>query len=482
MMSGLLPAVRRPPSPGGYRELWRLAYPLVLSTAGMTINQFVDRILLGRHSLVNIQAALPAGIMAFTLIAGFMALCGYVNTFVAQHHGAGQPRECARMTAQGVFLALLSWPVMLALIPLGEWLLRLSNHPPAVLEAELAYFRPLLWGSVAVPLGHAIGSFYTGRGDNLRNMLAMLAGNAVNIVLDYAWIFGRWGFPEWGIAGAAWATVIGGFVPPLLLFLHYFGSARIRRLYDTVGTFSFQWLETRRLLRFGLPAALHFILDIGGFTFFVLLLGRLGGLELAASNIAFSINHLSFMPLVGLGVAVSTLVGQYQGRGDSATAEKAGWRGMIMGWAYAFATGLLFVLVPGPLFRIFAEKGNPASVAPLLPLARPLMIGVAAWGLLDACNIILSSALKGAGDTRFVMAWSMAVCWGFWITGELVILLFLKAGLMASWVWLVLYVCILGLGFLWRFRSGRWKTIEVIDRQIPPLPPHGPSDPLGLVE
>jgi MATE family multidrug resistance protein len=472
----------RPAAPGGYRELWRLALPLILSTAGLTINQFVDRILLGRHSMTDIQAALPAGIMSFALISGFMALCGYVNTFVAQYHGAGQPRDCARMTAQGVFLALLAWPAMLALIPLGEWLLRLSNHPPDVLRAELAYFRPLMFGGVAVTLGTAISSFYTGRGDNLRNMLAMLAGNAVNVVLDFAWIFGRWGFPEWGIAGAAWATVIGGFVPPLLLFAHYFGSARLRRTFDTVGTFRFNWSLTRRLLRFGTPAALHFILDIGGFTFFVLLLGRLGGVELAASNIAFSINHLSFMPLVGLGIAVSTLVGQYQGRGDSATATRAGWTGMKMGWAYAIAIGIIFVLLPRPFFQLFAEKGNPASIEPLLPLAFPLMAGVATWGVLDACNIIISGALKGAGDTRFVMAWSMIMCWGFWITGELAILLYFKAGILMAWLWLVAYVVILGLGFLWRFQSGRWKDIQVIDRQIPTLPPRGASDALGIVE
>lgn len=459
-----------------------IAYPLVLSTAGLTINQFVDRIFLGRHSMTEIQAALPAGIISFTMIAGFMALCGYVNTFVAQYEGAGNPAACARVTAQGVFLALLSWPVMLALIPLGEWILRFSNHPPAILQAELAYFRPLMWGSLAVPLGCAISSFYTGRGDTLINMVAMLAGNLANVLLDYAWIFGKWGFPEWGIAGAAWATVIGGFIPPLLLFLHYFGLPRLRRTYGTWIHFRPDKALTLRLLRFGLPAAFHFILDISGFSFFVLLLGRLGGPELAASNIAFSINHLSFMPLVGLGIAASTLVGQYQGRNDSRTAEKAGWTAMKLAWCYAAAVGVLFVLAAKPFFLLFAENGDPRRMADILPLAPGLMLGVAVWGILDASNIIFSGALKGAGDTRFVMFWSMLTCWGFWITGELAILLWLKAGLAAAWIWLTLYIVLLGAGFLWRFRQGRWKTIQVIDRQFPPLPAHAPADALGIVE
>jgi len=471
-----------PAVPGGFRELWHLAYPLVLSTAGHTINQFADRIFLGRHSVTELQAALPAGVVAFTLVCAFMSLCGYVNTFVAQFHGAGDSRGCVRITAQGVFLAVLSWPIMLALMPFGEWLLRLSNHPPDILQAELAYFRPLMWGSLGVTLGSAISSFYTGRGATLTSMAAMLAGNAANLVLDYAWIFGKWGFPEWGIAGAAWATVCAGFIPPALLFLHYFLHPRLRRVLGTGRHFRFDPALTRRLLRFGAPAALHFLLDIGGFTFFVLLLGRLGGVELAAANIAFSVNHLSFMPLVGLGIAASTLVGQYQGRGDSATASKSGWTAMKAGWIYALVVGFFFILFPKELFLLFAEKGDPTRMQPMLPMAFPLMLGVALWGVLDASNIILSGALKGAGDTRFVMVWSMAMCWGFWIAGELILILALDLGILAAWFWLVLYVSLLGVGFIVRFRSGRWKTIQVIEREIPPLPAHAPVDALGIVE
>ncbi len=481
-MKGLLQTGSQPVTPGGYRELWQVAYPLVLSTSSMTFMQFADRLFLARHSMTDIQAALPAGVIAFTLTSGFMALCGFVNTFVAQYHGANAPRACSRVTAQAVFLALLSWPLMLALLPVGTWILRLSNHPPAILAAELAYFRPLMWGSLAIPLGAAISGFYTGRGDTLTNMAAILAGNLANILLDYAWIFGRWGFPEWGIAGAAWATVVSSFIPPFLLFLHYFALPRMRLVHATWTEFRPDRALTVRLLRFGIPSALHFILDISGFSFFVLLIGRLGGVELTASNIAFSINHLSFMPLVGLGVAASTVVGQYQGRGDSRTAEKAGWTAMKMAWSYAAAAGLLFILFPRPLFLLFAEKWDPPSMAAVMPLATRLMAGVAIWGLMDTANIVFSGALKGAGDTRFVMLWSMLMCWGFWITGELVILLWFKAGLMPAWIWLTLYVMLLGAGFLWRFKRGRWKTIRVIEHEIPPLPAYGAVDALGIVE
>ena len=142
--------------PGGYREMLRVALPLVISTGSFTVMQFVDRIFLTRYSAEAIQAALPSGLLAFTLICIFSGVAGYVNTFVAQFHGAGDPRGAARATAQAIFFALLAWPLMLALTPVGEWILGHCGHAPGVLREELIFYRILMLGSVAVPLGAAI--------------------------------------------------------------------------------------------------------------------------------------------------------------------------------------------------------------------------------------------------------------------------------------------------------------------------------------
>ena len=204
--------------PGGYAEVLRVSWPLIISMGSFTMMQFADRMFLAWYNTVSIQAALPAGILSFTLICGFMALAGYSNSFVAQYFGAGDKTGCSRSTAQGVWMSVLSWPMMLALMPVGRWILRVSGHAPEVLAEEMIYFNVLMVGSVAVPLGSAVSGFFTGKGDTKTNMYANLAGNVVNVVLDYAMIFGRWGFPEMGIRGAAWATVVAGFVGPAIMF------------------------------------------------------------------------------------------------------------------------------------------------------------------------------------------------------------------------------------------------------------------------
>jgi len=454
-------------TPGGYREVLHVAYPLIISMGSFTIMQFFDRMFLAWYSATAIQAALPAGILSFTMVCGFMALAGYANSFVAQYHGSGDRRGCSRSTAQGIFVAAASWPFMLALIPLGLLILNHAGHAPDVVIAERSYFIILMLGSITPPLGAAVGGFFTGRGDTLTNMYAFVAGNIVNIIFDYALIFGHWGFPEMGIRGAAWATVGSGFVAPGILFGLYFRK-KVRAEYDTIGTFKFDWPLMRRMLRFGFPSAFHLFLDVSSFSFFVLLVGRLGRVELTASNIALAVNSLAFMPLLGIGMAATIMVGQYQGRHDHATAERSGWTALKIGWFYMSVIAITFLAFPRQYFSLFTSRGTDAvALSEVLPLGRVLLMMMAVWGLLDTVNLVLSGGLKGAGDTRFVMIYSVIMAWCVWIVGEVLIVLVFKAGLIVAWMWLAFYVFLLAVGFFWRFRSGRWKTIELLEPSVP---------------
>ena len=452
---------------GGYREVLRVAAPLIVSMGSFTVMQFCDRMFLAWYSAVSIQAALPAGILSFTLLSGFMALAGYAGNFVAQYHGAGDRLGCSRSTAQGIFLSLMVWPLLLLLIPVGAGILHLSGHAPEVMKEELTYFTILMLGGITVPLGAAVSGFFTGRGDTMTNMLATLAANLVNVVLDYLMIFGKGGFPEMGIAGAAWATVISGFVSPALLLVLYF-SKKIDDDYETRAHFRLDFRLLWRIVKFGVPSAVHLVLDVGSFTLFVLFTGRMGTTSLMASNIAFSINNVAFMPLIGLSIAASILVGQYQGMRQSEMAERAGWTSLKLGWWYMAFIGTTFLLFPEQYFSLFTSSGKSSvNLAEVLPVGRWLLVMMAAWGLLDAVNIILSGALKGAGDTRFVMVYSVVMGWMLWIGGEVLLIFVFKVGLVPAWLWLAVFVMVMASGFLLRYRSGVWKKIEMLERETP---------------
>lgn len=471
MLAYSMPSKSPPPIvPGGYREVLRIAYPLIISTGSFSLMQFVDRVFLARYSVISIQAALPAGLLSFTLCATFMALAGYANTFVAQYYGNGNLQGCSRSTAQGVWVALFSWPVILALIPFGRFLLRIAGHAPEVLTQELDYLTILMIGGLMVPLGAAIGSFFTGRGDTLTNMYAQLAGNIVNILLDWVFIFGKLGFPEMGIRGAAIATVIGSSVSALILFAQYL-RPRTNASYATRSLWRIDWPLLRRLLRFGVPAGFHLLLDVSSFSMFVLMTGRLGSLSLAVSNIALSINSLAFMPLIGISITASTLVGQYQGKGRSDLAEKSGWTALKIGLMYMTFMAVTYLTLPHYYFQLFSgHDAGSFSLDELLQIGRWLLLLMAVWGMLDTINLVLGGALKGAGDTKFVMWYSTIMGWFLFVPGEWYIIYFRNHGILAAWGFLAFTIIIISGGFYWRFKAGSWKRIKLLEHPAPVAP------------
>lgn len=463
------------PSSSSYREILRIAVPLIITSAFFTVQNFCDRMFLAWYSPAALQAAVPAGILFFTLVCGFMATAAFANSLVAQYYGSGDLRSCSRSVAQAILLALISYPIILCLIPAGRWMLALSGHAPPVMAAEKTYLTILLAGGLFLPLSSAVSSFFSGRGLTRIIMLCAAIGTVVNLVLNGVLIFGLGPFPEMGIAGAAVASVISGFVSPLIMLGLYF-SKRNDRLYNTRRLFYFDAPLFRRLLRFGVPSGIHMALDIGAFSLFVLLVGRLGETALMAANIALSVNMIAFMPSVGIGQAAGTLVGQHMGRRDFTGASRAGWRAVHVGWFYTVFAALTFVLMPEIYIRLFARGDVPFDE--IYSLARILLLVASGWGLMDSTNLILSGALRGAGDTHFVMWYETSMAWFFFAAGELLIVLVLKLGVIAAWAWALIYISLLAIGMIARFRSKRWQAIELIER-VPVLSEAAEGIPVG---
>ena len=453
-------------------EVVRVAWPIMLGTGSYTFMQFFDRLFLAHYDLTAIQAALPAGILAFAFVAGFLSLCGYTNTLVAHFYGAGEPANCSRATFQGVIMALGFWPLLAAMIPLGRQLLAMGGHPPQVRDQEQIYFTILMLGSAGPLLNAALSGFFTGRGATRVTMVTDIIANLLNIFLDYALIFGRFGFPRLGIRGAGIATAVSGFVGPLLL-LALFLSPQVDREYATRRNLRWDPQLMRRMVRFGLPTGVQLVLDIASFEVFVMLAGRTGGIALAASNIALSVNLLAFMPLVGLGITAAVLVGKYLGAGRPETAARVARRTLALGWAYTLLTGLMFVLVPDALLALFLTPGA-GSTEEIFHIGRRLLLIMAIWGMADAVNLILGGALKGAGDTRFVMLFSAAVAWLMLVPGQILIVIVAGKGIIASWWWTAAYIAVLAAGYAVRFRKGKWRYIDLLGRNVP-LEPGRPA-------
>lgn len=448
---------------GGYREVIRIAMPLILGMASYTIMQFCDRIFLSRYSSVAIQAAMPAGILAHTFVCFFQTLAGYAGTFTAHYHGAGATVHGIQASVQGLWLSLLSYPLTLLCIPLGCYFMTISGHSPEVLAAEKTYFTIMMFGGLMAPLNAAAGGYFIGIGRTHVNFIGNLIGCTLNVFLNYAMIFGHWGFPEMGIAGAAYSTLISGFFCFFIQFFAIFFQTEVKDALRKVGLrlLKVEWRLMGRIFRFGSLSGFELLMELGSYALFMLLVGRMGDLALASSNIAFSINNLAFSPLLGFGMATSTVVSQCMGAKKTKEAERGGYTGLKLGLFYMALIGLTFILFPHQYFALFQPKNAVFSLEELYETGRVMMYLMAAWGLLDTISIIIGSALKGAGDTKFVMIYLTSVGWGIWLPISF-ILIWLGAGIIVLWVWMATFIGLLSIGYLVRWRRGKWKTIQLV--------------------
>jgi multidrug resistance protein, MATE family len=449
--------------PNGYREVLSTSLPLVASMGSITLMQFTDRIFLANYSLEAIAAALPAGIASFTGIAFFMGVANYTNAFVAQYTGAGARARVGASLWQGIYFSLIAALFIASLCLFSGKLFDIIGHSPDIQALEVKYFNILTLGGGLVVLGSTMACFYTGRGLTRVVMLVHMAGAVINIPLDYCLINGVGPFPELGIVGAAIATLMAYACIVVMLAALIFCKDN-RNRFATWRARAFDRELFGRLMRFGLPSGFQFFLEIFGFTFFIQMLGRLGDLELAASNIVLSIESLSFLPMVGFHIGNATLVGQAVGKGCPEEGVYATTSALHLTLAYMLLVSALFVLAPGPLLSLFKAAHHSAEhYGQIMRLGVILLRFVAVFCFFDALNLIFSGAIKGAGDTRFIM-WTIAVLsLGVMIIPVYIAVEVMGRGIYTAWALATLYVCALGMAFMLRYRQGKWKKMRVIE-------------------
>jgi MATE family multidrug resistance protein len=450
---------------GGGRELLRLAWPLILSNSFWTLQIALDRIFLSRSSSDAVAAAMVAAVLFWTPLLLFQNTANYATTFVAQYVGAGQPHRVGPVVGQALYFSVVGGLVFMALAPLADPLVALVAREPALRELEATYLRCLCFTALPTLVTAAVNSFFAGRGDSRTVLLINAVGLLTNAGLAYAWIFGYWGFPAWGIAGAGWATVVGTSTSALL-GLGLMLRPRFRATYGMGSAWRFEGELFRRLLRYGVPNGLLSALDCFAFSAFLLLVQQLGKVQLTATSITFTINIIVILPALGIGQAVAVLVGQRLGENQPDLAARSTWTGIGVVTSYLAAMVIVFLCFPGPLALLFRSEADVANWEEIAALVPVLLRFVAVYSLFDAMNLVFSFALRGAGDTRFVtkvalgLSWPVMVLptWAAWQCGW---------GLYWAWAFASLYIILLALTFLFRFCQGKWRSMRVIETAVP---------------
>jgi MATE family multidrug resistance protein len=453
--------------PGGIREMLVIALPMVASSACDTVMIFTDRLFLSRLGSEQMSAAMGGGLTCFMLTTFFLGVIGYCTALTAQYLGAGYRERCPAVITQGLIVCLLAYPVILACRPAGYWLFDVMHVPAQQLAPQKVYFNILIFGTLISLIRNCLSCFFSGVGRTRIVMVSTIAAMAINVVLGYAFIFGKLGVPAMGIAGAAYATIIGGACGLLILSWAYFGRAN-RTEYAVMQSFHYDWEVMKKLLRFGYPSGVEFFLNLLAFDIMVLMFHATGLVTAAAVTVVFNWDMVSFIPLIGVNIGVISLVGRYMGARNPDMAHRATMSGLKLAWMYSFCTLLAFACFPEFLVGIFRPARPDAIFAEAFPMAVFMLRLAALYVMADAMMLVFGGALRGAGDTFWVMCISVGTHWTL-VVIVVVALRILHFTPQLAWIMLCTILMLFS-GILYlRYRSGKWRTIQVVESTVEPV-------------
>jgi MATE family multidrug resistance protein len=331
-----------------------------------------------------------------------------LDTFVSQSFGAGRIQECHRWLFNGVALAVLySIPLML-LVTGGLYLLPSFGFHGDVLTLITPYIGTVIWSALPLMVYAAFRRYLQAMNVVRPVMIALITANLVNVAGNYLLIFGHFGFPEMGVVGSAWATVIARVYLAIFLFLVIL--RRERKLSTGLHDVPMRAERERlvRLLKLGLPAALQITVEVGVFAAASALAGALTPAAVAAHQIALNLASFMFMIPFGMASAGAVRVGQAVGRGDVEGVRVAGQAALLIGGGFMACAGLLFVAAPLPLMHLFTR--DPEVIA----IGLSLLAIAALFQLFDGVQAVSTGLLRGLGDTRTAM---LCHLFGHWAVG-----------------------------------------------------------------
>ncbi len=431
------------------RALLVLGLPLIGSHLGQVAIHTTDTIMLGWYGVTELAALVLAGPIFYVLFIMGSGFAWAVMPMVASYASAGEETQVRRVTRMGLWLSILFGIAAMPVLVFSGPILRALGQAPEIVPLAADYLRIASIGLIPSLLIMVLKSYLAALERTQVVFWITLAAAVLNVAVNYALIFGNWGFPELGVRGAAIASVVTQTAGFLALAVYV---AVVTPEYALFQRFwRPDWEAFRAVFRLGWPIGLTSLAEVGLFAATSVMVGWIGTVELAAHGIALNIASVTFMVHIGLSQAATIRVGQFHGRRETDALRRAaivayGLSGLMVG-----ATIVVFLTMGAPLVGLFVGPADPARAA-IVAVGTALLAMAALFQLVDAGQVMSLGVLRGLQDTRVPMIYAALGYWGVgmplaWVLGfplgvgvigvwiGLVAGLAVAAGLLASRVW-----------------------------------------------
>ena len=455
-------------------EVITLAIPIIFSNLSRVIMGLTDMAMVSRLGVVALAATGMGSLLLWVVMSMGIGVRTAVQTVTSRRLGQKIFDECGHALHNGMMLAfLLAIPATLLGTYYSVEIAEIFLQDSDVIPQCASYMYIGFYGIFFVLSGFAFQGFYTGIEQTKIHMKVTIVSNLINVYLNAGLIYGTDGvtaffekigipwmavlwqwydFPAMAVKGAALATVIASGWMVVQYSFHILNE-KVKK-YKPL-QFQYSSKNLIQQIKLGFPIGAQEVISMTGFAIFYKIIGTIGTIELATSEVILNIAHASFMPAVGVGMAAATLVGKYLGEEDPDNAELAIWSALKWALLIMGSMGLLFIFGPHWVITIFSDE--PEIIRLGIPCLR--IIGVLQF--FDAIGLTLFFVLTGAGNTRFPAIMNMATCWLMFLPLSYYLSIYLEMGIIGAWfgfaAWIVPFAIIMAL----KVSTGSWKKIEV---------------------
>lgn len=389
------------------RRTLKLAAPIMGAQFLHIVMLFVDNLMVGRLGAVELGGLALAGAFYSFIFVIVIGVMGALSALVSEADGAGQFQKAAVYARQGVLLSLGITVVIVAGLFAAEPILLTMGQQPEPSRIAAEYLTAMVWTVPAQLSFFALRNFTEGTDDSLPSVIVAIIAALLNIPLDYALIFGAWGMPELGVAGAGYATAILNWLS-LALLVAYVASRKRYRKYELFRAPKIDTAAMKEIIAIGVPLGGAVATEMGFFVTTTFLMGLIGAVELAAHQVALNAASMVFMLPLGLSFAVSIRVGSQLGKKDRAGAATAWKASLVITGVLQVVTAVIFLVFPGFIVDLYDQENQ------VRDLAIQLLRIAGFFQLFDGFQVVGMGTLRGLKDTRFAF---MATLFAFWVCG-----------------------------------------------------------------
>jgi MATE family multidrug resistance protein len=444
------------------RNVIAMAVPVVITTSARATMDIVDYVMVTQLPTHDAQAAiLPAQIIMWSYIVIGLGIVSMVNTFASQSLGRGEFRECSAYGWQSLYLGLAFGLLAAAFTPAIPYLVRAIGHDPHVQAAEIAYLRIAVLIVAPTIAAEGFGWFFVGVHRPWVTVWAAIEANVVNFIVAWVLIFGHFGFPAMGISGAATGTAVA-VTYRMVRLAAVMVWPTFNKPFDSRRTWKPSSKRLKNILRVGFPCGVQWVTEVVVWAIFVnVLVGSFfGTAHLIATNTAWQYMRISFMPTIGVGRALSSLVGKSIGEGEPQRAVREARTVAVITLLYMGALSVVYSLLGAELIGLGSDDPE------VIRVGRGVMICMAVFQLFDALGITYGSALRGAGDTFvpsmfFVVShWVIIVGGGWWVART-----YPQWGSIGPWIAAATLITVCSLFLWWRWHGRAWMKIDIFSAE-----------------